>query len=44
MAAVSIASAMVHPHIGPREPAMSKDGRLHEGGGQSGGGGASGSF
>jgi hypothetical protein len=44
MAAVSIASAVVHPHIGSREPAVSKVSRLQEGGGQSGGGGASGSF
>jgi uncharacterized membrane protein YgcG len=44
MAAVSIASEMVHPHTVSRGPSESKAGHLHEGGGQSGGGGASGSF
>jgi len=44
MAAVSIASAVIQPHLTTQPAGEPRPNRLHEGGGKSGGGGASGSF
>jgi hypothetical protein len=44
LAAVSIASAAIQPHLATRPAGEPRPERLHEGGGKSGGGGATGNF